>query len=66
MTKTKKGPTMEFWVTEQLSERGCSDCCCSSCSQQDNCAMNGCDGGGCTEELEYFKSDCDDYEPAYR
>ncbi len=43
---------------------GCSDCCCSSCTQRDNCAMNGCDGGGCTrEDLEYFKADCDDYEP---
>ena len=43
----------------------CRDCACSSCSQQDNCAMNGCEGAGCTEELEYFKSDCDDYEPKF-
>lgn len=48
----------EFWETK--------DCCCSSCSQQENCAMNGCDGGGCTEELEFFKNDCDDYEPALK
>lgn len=41
----------------------CKDCACHSCSQQDNCAMNGCDGGGCTSDnLEYFKSVCDDYE----
>ncbi len=43
---------------------GCSECACHDCAQRDNCAMNGCDGGGCTrEDLEYFKSDCDDYEP---
>lgn len=44
----------------------CKDCACSSCSQRDNCAQNGCDGGGCTKnDLEYFKSDCDDYEPGW-
>ena len=41
----------------------CRDCACYSCTQRDNCAMNGCDGGGCTRDnLEYFKADCDDYE----
>lgn len=42
--------------------RTCRDCVCSSCSQQDNCNMNGCDGGGCTEDLEYFKTNCDDHD----
>ena len=42
---------------------GCSDCACFTCSQRENC-NNGCDGGGCTEEHEYFVSDCDDYESA--
>lgn len=55
----------EFWEIEQ-QRLSCKDCCCSSCSQQENCAMNGCEGGGCTEEFEYFKTDCDDYEPALR
>ena len=41
----------------------CKDCACYSCSQKENCNMNGCDGAGCTrDDLEYFKSDCDDYE----
>lgn len=61
----KKCYNTGFWEKEQQS-LNCKDCCCSSCSQQENCAMNGCDGGGCTEELDYFKTDCDDYEPALR
>ena len=41
----------------------CKDCACSSCSQHENCNMNGCYGGGCTRDgLEYFRSDCDDWE----
>lgn len=41
----------------------CRECVCFSCSQRDNCAQNGCDGAGCTSEsLDYFKSDCDDWE----
>lgn len=41
----------------------CKDCACYSCSQRDNCNMNGCEGMGCeTDNLEYFKTDCDDYE----
>ena len=39
----------------------CKDCACYSCSQRDNCAQNGCEGI-CTEDLEYLKEDCDDYE----
>ena len=42
--------------------RSCKDCACYSCSQRDNCAMNGCENAGCTEDLEYLKEDCDDYE----
>ena len=41
--------------------RSCKDCACYSCSQRENC-NNGCDGGGCTKDLEYFVEDCDDYE----
>lgn len=41
----------------------CNDCCCHNCSQQDNCAMNGCDGGGCIPGDAEPKSDCDDWEP---
>lgn len=41
----------------------CRECCCYSCSQRDNCAQNGCENAGCTSEsLDYFKSDCDDWE----
>ena len=41
----------------------CKDCICHNCSQRDNCNMNGCDGAACTnEELELFKSECDDFE----
>lgn len=44
----------------------CKDCVCHNCSQQDNCAMNGCDGGGCSQDdLAYFKSDCDDFEESW-
>ena len=39
----------------------CKDCACYSCSQRDNCAQNGCEGI-CTEDLEYMKEDCGDYE----
>lgn len=39
----------------------CSECACFTCSQRENCNMNGCYGGGCIE-YDYFKSDCDDYE----
>lgn len=42
----------------------CEDCACYTCSQRDNCAMNGCEGAGCEQgDLYYFKSNCDDYEP---
>ena len=41
----------------------CKECVCYSCSQRDNCAQNGCEGAGCTSySLDYFKSDCDDWE----
>jgi hypothetical protein len=41
----------------------CRDCACHDCSQRENCASCGCDGGGCTrDDLEYFRADCDDYE----
>lgn len=43
-------------------KRTCRDCACHDCSPRENCASCGCDGGGCTEELEYFVEDCDDYE----
>jgi hypothetical protein len=44
----------------------CKDCACHDCSQRENCAMNGCDGGGCSpDDLEYFKADCDDYEAGW-
>lgn len=44
-------------------EISCKDCICHTCSQQENCNMNGCDGGGCIQDdLEYFKDACDDYE----
>lgn len=62
------GRKKKQWIDEEYFQEyklTCKDCCCSSCSQQDNCAMNGCDGGGCTnEDLAYFKHDCDDYEPS--
>lgn len=63
MGKKKSQIYSEFFKENLSTRRSCRDCLCSSCSQQENCAMNGCDGGGCTEELEYFKDTCDDYEP---
>jgi hypothetical protein len=39
----------------------CKDCACHDCSQRENCASCGCDGI-CTEDMEYFVEDCDDYE----
>ena len=41
----------------------CKECACFSCSQRENCNMNGCYGGGCScDDLIEFKSDWDDYE----
>lgn len=42
----------------------CRQCCCRDCEDQDNCAMNGCDGGGCEVDPEP-RSDCDDFRPRW-
>lgn len=56
-------------MSKKYWEISCKDCICHTCSQRDNCAMNGCDGGGCTidegDVLEYFKYICDDYEEGW-
>lgn len=37
----------------------CSNCLCSRCEDQDNCPRNGCEGGGCSEDLEIWCFDCE-------
>ena len=43
----------------------CEQCDCKSCGERDNCAMCGCDGGGCVAGDQEPHNDCDDYRPAW-
>ena len=43
----------------------CEECCCRTCEDQDNCAMCGCDGGGCTTDDPNPHYDCDEYRVVF-
>ena len=43
----------------------CEECACRTCEDKDNCAMCGCDGGGCEPQDIEPHYVCDDYRPKW-
>ena len=41
----------------------CENCECRTCEDQDNCAMCGCEGGGCEPDNPMPHYECDEYRP---